>query len=84
MINGIINLSSPNIKQTFDLHHVVYLLHIYLNHISQPPIIYTNLETMRPRPEEKRSTSIRKGITVKVNLVMNQDLNILDKVFYLP
>jgi hypothetical protein len=29
-MNGIINLSSPNIKQTFDLHHVVYLTHIYL------------------------------------------------------
>jgi hypothetical protein len=23
-------LSPPNIKQTFDLHHVVYLTHIYL------------------------------------------------------
>jgi hypothetical protein len=29
-MNGIIYLSPPNIKQTFDLHHVVYLTHIYL------------------------------------------------------
>jgi hypothetical protein len=47
-------------------------------------MIYTNLESMRPRPKEKRSTSTRKGITVKVNLEMNEDLNILDKVFSLP
>jgi hypothetical protein len=25
----IIYLSPPNIKQTFDLHHVVYLTHVY-------------------------------------------------------
>jgi hypothetical protein len=25
MMNGIIYLSPPNIKQTFDLHHVIYL-----------------------------------------------------------
>jgi hypothetical protein len=25
-MNGIINLSPPNIKQTFDLHYVVYLI----------------------------------------------------------
>jgi hypothetical protein len=24
-----------NIKQTFDLYHEVYLIHIYLNHIAQ-------------------------------------------------
>jgi hypothetical protein len=30
MMNGIIYLSSPNIKQTFKLHHGVYLTHIYL------------------------------------------------------
>jgi hypothetical protein len=35
MMDCIICLSPPNIKQTFDLHHVVYLIHIYLNHI--PP-----------------------------------------------
>jgi hypothetical protein len=47
-------------------------------------MIYTNLESMRSRPEKKRSTSTRKGITVKANLEMNQDINILDKVFTLP
>jgi hypothetical protein len=47
-------------------------------------MIYTNLKPMRPRPEKKRSTSTRKDITAKTNLEMNQDLNILDKVFSLP
>jgi hypothetical protein len=83
-MNCIICLSPPNIKQTFDLHHVVHLIHNYLNHISPTPRIYTNLESMRPRPEKKRSTSIRKDITVKANLKMNQDLNISDEVFSLP
>jgi hypothetical protein len=35
MMDCIICLSRPNIKQTFDLHHVVYLTYIYLNHIPQ-------------------------------------------------
>jgi hypothetical protein len=30
MMNGIIRLSPPNIKWDFDLHHEVYLTHIYL------------------------------------------------------
>jgi hypothetical protein len=47
-------------------------------------MIYTNLESMRPRPKKKRSTSTRKDITVKVNLEINQDLNISDEVFSLP
>jgi hypothetical protein len=47
-------------------------------------MIYTNLESMIPRPEKKRSTSTRKDIIVKANLEMNQDLNILDKVVSLP
>ena len=81
MMDCIICLSPPNIKQTFDLHHVGYLTHIYLNHISPIPMIYTNLESMRPRPEKKRSTSTRKNITVKANLEMNQDLNIWMKSF---
>jgi hypothetical protein len=79
----IICLSPPNIKQTFDLHHVVYLIYIYLNHIPQP-MIYTNQESMRPRLEKKRSTSTRKDITVKAKLEMNQDSNISDEVFSLP
>jgi hypothetical protein len=45
---------------------------------------YTNLESMRPRPEKKRSTSTKKDITVKANPEMNQDLNILDEVIFLP
>jgi hypothetical protein len=47
-------------------------------------MIYTNLESMRSRLEKKRSTSTRKDMTVKANLEMNHDLNILDKVFSLP
>jgi hypothetical protein len=46
-------------------------------------MIYTNLESMISRSEKKRSASTRKDITVKANLEMNQDLNILDKVFSL-
>jgi hypothetical protein len=46
-------------------------------------MIYTNLESMRPRPEKKRSTSTREDITVKANLEMYQDLNISDEVFSL-
>jgi hypothetical protein len=46
-------------------------------------MIYTNLESMRPRPEKRRSTSTRKDKTVKVNLEMNQDLNIAGEVFSL-
>jgi uncharacterized damage-inducible protein DinB len=79
----IIYLPPPNIKQDFDLHHVVYLIHIYLNHISPTPMIDTDLESMRPRSEKKRSTSTRKDIIVKANLEMNQDLNISDEVFSL-
>jgi hypothetical protein len=30
MMKYIIYLSPPNIKQDFDLHHIVYLNHIYL------------------------------------------------------
>jgi hypothetical protein len=84
MMDCIIYLSPPNIKQDFDLYHVVYLTHIYLNHISPTPIIYTNIESIRPRLERKRSTSTRKDIKVKANLEMKQDLNILDEVFSLP
>jgi hypothetical protein len=47
-------------------------------------MIYTNLESMRPRLEKKRSTSSRKDITVKANLEMNQDLNISDEAFSSP
>jgi hypothetical protein len=60
MMDCIIYLSPPNIKQTFDLHHVVYLIHNYLNHIPPTPMIYTDLESMRPRLEKKSSTSTRK------------------------
>jgi hypothetical protein len=45
-------------------------------------MIYTSLELMRPRSEKKRSTSTRKDIKVKANLEMNQDLDILDEVFF--
>ena len=46
-------------------------------------MIDTDLESMRPRSEKKRSTSTRRDIIVKTNLEMNQDLNILDKFFSL-
>jgi hypothetical protein len=84
MMDCIICLFLPNNKQAFDLHHVLYLIHNYLNHISPTPMIYTDLESMRPILEKKRSTLTRKDITIKANLEMNQDLNILDKVFSLP
>jgi hypothetical protein len=51
--------------------------------ISGPTKFYV-FPVVRSRPEKKRSTSTRKDITVKVNLEMNQDLNILDEVFSLP
>jgi hypothetical protein len=56
----IICLSPPNVKPTFNLPHVVYHTYIYLNQIPPTLIIYTDLESMRPRPEKKRSTSSRK------------------------
>jgi hypothetical protein len=36
MMECIIYMSPLNIKQGLDLHHVVYLIHTYLNHIPQP------------------------------------------------
>jgi hypothetical protein len=56
----IICLSPPNVKPTFNLPHVVYHTYIYLNQIPPTLIIYTDLESMRPRPEKKRSISSRK------------------------
>jgi hypothetical protein len=47
-------------------------------------MIYISLESMRPRSEKKRSTSARNDITAKVNLEMNQDLNLSDGVFTYP
>jgi hypothetical protein len=38
----IIYLSPPNLKQTFDLYHVVYLTHIYRNHTPVTRMIYTD------------------------------------------
>jgi hypothetical protein len=43
---------------------------------------YTNLESMRPRPEKKRPTSKEKA--VKANLEINQDLNISDEYCNTP
>jgi hypothetical protein len=60
MMDCIIYLSPPNIKQVVDQHHVVYRTYIYLNHIPPTLIIYTNLKSRRPRLEKKRSTSSRK------------------------
>jgi hypothetical protein len=60
MMNCIICLSPPNIKQTFDLHHVVYLIHIYLNHIPQL-WWYTLTPTQWDQDQKRtRSTSSRK------------------------
>jgi hypothetical protein len=67
MMNCVICLFSPNIKQDFDLHHVVYLIHNHLNHIPPTPLIYTNLEPMRPRPEKDKLKLVKKG--EKSNLI---------------
>jgi hypothetical protein len=60
MMDGIICLFPPNIKWTLDLHHVAYLIQIYLKHIPPPPMICTHRESMSSRPEKKISTSSRK------------------------
>jgi hypothetical protein len=54
MIDYIIYLSPPSIKQVFDQHHVVYLTYIYLNHIFPTPMIYTNPEAMKPKPKKEK------------------------------
>jgi hypothetical protein len=43
MMNCIIYLSSPNIKQDFDLHHAVYLTHIYLSLTDSIILLYIHL-----------------------------------------
>jgi hypothetical protein len=77
MMDCIICLTPPNIKQTFDLHHVVYLIHNYLNHIPPTPMIYTDLESMRPIPKKKRSTRKDKhqlkSSKIKLDHQMNRD-----------
>jgi hypothetical protein len=59
MMNCIICLSPPTIKQDFDLHHVVYLTHIYLNHIPPTLMIYTNPEAMKPRPKKEKINLVK-------------------------
>jgi hypothetical protein len=59
MMSCIISLSLPNVKQDFDLHHVVYLTHIYRNHIPPTPMIYTDPDSIRPRPEKKNINSAK-------------------------
>jgi hypothetical protein len=61
MMNCIIYLSPPNIKQVFDQHHVVYLTYIYLNHIPPTSLIYTDPDSMRPRPEKKKINLVKEG-----------------------
>jgi hypothetical protein len=61
MMDCIIYLSLPNIKQDFGLHHVVYLTPIYLNHIYPTPMIYTDPNSMRPRPEKKKINPVKEG-----------------------
>jgi hypothetical protein len=84
MTDCIICLSPPNIKQTFDLHHVVSLIHIYLNHIPQPRWYTLTSNQWDQDQRRKRSTLTRKDITIKANLEINQDLDISDEVFSLP
>jgi hypothetical protein len=60
-MNCMICLSPPNIKQDFNLYHVVYLTHIYLNHIPSTLIKYTNLESMRLRPEKDKINLVKEG-----------------------
>lgn len=61
MMDCIICLFTPNIKQTFDPHHVVYLIHNYLNHISPTTMMYTDLESMRPRLEKDKLNLDKEG-----------------------
>jgi hypothetical protein len=56
MMDCIIYLSPPNIKQDFDLHHVVYLTISILN-----IFIYTNPEAMRPRSEKEKINIDKEG-----------------------
>jgi hypothetical protein len=83
MMDCIICLSPPHIKQTFDLHHVVYLIQIYLNHIPNSGI-YTNPEAMRPWSEKEKIDLDKEEYNDQAKLDMNQDLNIPDGVFSLP
>jgi hypothetical protein len=71
MMKCIICLSPPNIKQDFDLHHVGYLTHIYLNHTPPTPMVYTNPETMRPRPEKEKINLVKEGEEVELDLQMH-------------
>jgi hypothetical protein len=55
LMDCIIYLSPPNLKQTFDLHHVVYLTHIYLKYTPITPMIYTDPDSRRPRPGKDKT-----------------------------
>jgi hypothetical protein len=57
----IIRLSPPNIKQVFDLHHVVYLIRIYLNHILQPDDMHS------PRINELKTGEEKINLGEKLN-----------------
>jgi hypothetical protein len=61
MMNCITYLLPPNIKQGFDLHHVVHLTHNYLNHIPPTSMIYTDPDSMRPRPEKDKINLVKEG-----------------------
>jgi hypothetical protein len=72
MMDCIICLSPPNIKQTFDLHHVVYLIHIYINHIPQPR--WYTLTSNQWDQDRRRKDQPRQGRRwVKSNLKRNHD-----------
>jgi hypothetical protein len=58
-MNCIIRLSPPNHKQTFDLHHVVYLTHIYRNHTSVTQMIYIDPDSMKPRLEKEKINLVK-------------------------
>jgi hypothetical protein len=73
-MNCIICLSPPNIKHTFDLHHVVYLIHIYLNHIPQPQwYILTSNKWDQDRRRKRSTSSNQWRIRFKPDLQRNQD-----------
>jgi hypothetical protein len=67
----IIYLSPPNLKQTFDLHHVVYLTHIYRNHTPETQMIYIDPDSMRPRPEKEQDQPRQGRREVKLDLQMH-------------
>ena len=68
----IIYLSPPNIKQTFDLHHVVYLTHIYLIVTKfYPTFGYLNLNIKQRLSPTKESSDYNQLLAYSFRLLNN-------------